>query len=36
MEVGPKEEGVLEILKVKINPVDLRLTVRKIINMLNN
>ncbi|MFO7923790.1 MAG: NifB/NifX family molybdenum-iron cluster-binding protein [Bacteroidales bacterium] len=36
MEVGPKAQGVLKRLKIKINPVDSGQTVAKIINMLNH
>jgi predicted Fe-Mo cluster-binding NifX family protein len=35
VEVGPKAEGVLNRLKIKINPVDSGKTIAKIINMLN-
>ena len=36
VEVGPKAEGVLNKLKIKINPVDTGQTVAQIISMLNH
>jgi predicted Fe-Mo cluster-binding NifX family protein len=36
VEVGPKAEGVLNRLNIKINPVESGQTVAKIINMLNH
>ncbi len=36
VEVGPKATGVLNRLKIKINPVESGQTVAKIINMLNH
>jgi predicted Fe-Mo cluster-binding NifX family protein len=36
VEVGPKAEGVLKRLEIKINPVESGQTVAKIINMLNH
>jgi predicted Fe-Mo cluster-binding NifX family protein len=36
VEVGPKAEGVLNRLKIKINPVDSGQSVAKIIDMLNH
>jgi predicted Fe-Mo cluster-binding NifX family protein len=36
VEVGPKAEGVLKRLEIKINPVEAGQTVAKIMNMLNH
>jgi len=36
VEIGPKAEGVLKQMKIKINPVDAGQTVANVINMLNH